>query len=152
MHVCWHVWLFATLRTVACQAPLSLRIFRQEYWSGLLFPHSGNFPNPGIVPHLLCLLNFQLYCFLLSHLESPIYANKMGEKQNKTKQTKKKKQTKWTNSLKGTTFKTQLWRNRKYEEFVYKYWNWKWLKNLQQTKVQNQMTSHANSIKHLENN
>ena len=26
---------FATLRTVACQAPLSMGFFRQEYWSGL---------------------------------------------------------------------------------------------------------------------
>ena len=29
-----------TLWTVACQAPLSLGFFRQEYWSGLPFPSS----------------------------------------------------------------------------------------------------------------
>ena len=30
-----HVWLFAILWTVACQAPLSTGFSRQEYWSGL---------------------------------------------------------------------------------------------------------------------
>ena len=29
------VWLFATLWTVACQAPVSMGFFRQECWSGL---------------------------------------------------------------------------------------------------------------------
>ena len=29
---------FATLWTIACQAPLSMGFFRQECWSGLLFP------------------------------------------------------------------------------------------------------------------
>ena len=32
------VQLFATPWTVACQAPLSMRFPRQEYWSGLPFP------------------------------------------------------------------------------------------------------------------
>ena len=27
--------------TVACQAPLSMGFFRQEYWSGLPFPSPG---------------------------------------------------------------------------------------------------------------
>ena len=40
--------LFATLWTVARQAPLSMRFFRQEYWSGLPFPPPGDLPNPGI--------------------------------------------------------------------------------------------------------
>ena len=35
---------------VACQAPLSRRFSRQEYWSGLLFPSPGDLPNPGIKP------------------------------------------------------------------------------------------------------
>ena len=34
--------------TVACQAPLSMRFPRQEYWSGLPFPSPGDLPNPGI--------------------------------------------------------------------------------------------------------
>ena len=36
--------------TVARQAPLSLEFFRQEYWSGLLFPSPGDLPHPGIEP------------------------------------------------------------------------------------------------------
>ena len=42
-----HVWLFATLWTVAHQAPLSKGFSRQEYWNGLPFPPLGDFPNPG---------------------------------------------------------------------------------------------------------
>ena len=34
---------------VACQAPLSMGFFRQEYWSGLPFPPSGDLPDPGMV-------------------------------------------------------------------------------------------------------
>ena len=44
------VWLFATLWIVAHQAPLSMRFFRQEYWSGLPFPPTGDLPDPGITP------------------------------------------------------------------------------------------------------
>ena len=40
----------ATPWTVACQAPPSMGISRQEYWSGLLFPSPGDLPNPGIKP------------------------------------------------------------------------------------------------------
>ena len=35
------VWLFATPQTVAHQVPPSMEFFRQEYWSGLLFPPPG---------------------------------------------------------------------------------------------------------------
>ena len=42
--------LFATLWTVAQQAPLSMGFSRQEYWSGLPFPSPGDLPNPGIEP------------------------------------------------------------------------------------------------------
>ena len=34
--------------TVACQAHLSMKFSRQEYWSGLPLPPSGDLPNPGI--------------------------------------------------------------------------------------------------------
>ena len=40
----------ATPWTVACQAPLSMRFSRQEYWSGLPFPSPGDLPDPGIEP------------------------------------------------------------------------------------------------------
>ena len=43
-----HIWLFATLWTVTHQTPLFMGISRQEYWSGLPFPSSGDLPNPVI--------------------------------------------------------------------------------------------------------
>ena len=48
--------LFVTPRTIACQAPLSMRFSRQEYWSGLPFPSPGDLPNPGIKPVFLVSL------------------------------------------------------------------------------------------------
>ena len=45
-----HVRLFATPRTVAHQAPLSMGFSRQEYWSGLSFPSPEDLPDPGIEP------------------------------------------------------------------------------------------------------
>ena len=44
------VQLFATLWTVAHQAPLSMGFFKQEYWSGLPSPPPGDLPDPGIKP------------------------------------------------------------------------------------------------------
>ena len=43
-----HVPVFATLWTVARQAPLPMRLSRQEYWSGLPCPPPGDLPKPGI--------------------------------------------------------------------------------------------------------
>ena len=40
--------LFATLWTVADQAPLSTGFSRKEYWSGLPCPPPGDLPDPGI--------------------------------------------------------------------------------------------------------
>ena len=42
------VQLFMTPWTVVHQAPLSMGFSRQEYWSRLLFPSSGDLPNLGI--------------------------------------------------------------------------------------------------------
>ena len=44
------VWLFAISCTVACQAPLSTELSRQEYWSGLPFLLPGDLPDPGNEP------------------------------------------------------------------------------------------------------
>ena len=41
------------LMDVARQAPLSLGLSRQEYWSGLPFPPPGHLPKLGIEPGLL---------------------------------------------------------------------------------------------------
>ena len=53
MHACVlshfsHVPVFATLWTVAHQAPLPMAFYRQEYWNGLLSPLPGDLPNSGI--------------------------------------------------------------------------------------------------------
>ena len=44
-----------TLWTVTHQAPLSTGFSRQEYWSGLTCPPSGDLPDPGIesLSHML---------------------------------------------------------------------------------------------------
>ena len=43
-----HVRLFVSPWTIAPQAPLSVRLFRQEYWSGLPLPSPEDLPDPGI--------------------------------------------------------------------------------------------------------
>ena len=50
-----HVWLFVTLWTVACQAPLSTGFSRQEYWSGLSFPPPGDLPRPRGQTRVSCV-------------------------------------------------------------------------------------------------
>ena len=42
--------LFATPRTSAHQAAVSMEFSRQEHWSGMPFPTPGELPNPGIEP------------------------------------------------------------------------------------------------------
>ena len=50
-----HVQLFMILWTVAYQAPPFMGFSRQEYWSGLPFPSSGDLPSPGIEPRSAAL-------------------------------------------------------------------------------------------------
>ena len=45
-----HVQLCASLWTVAHQAPLSMGVSRQEYWSGLSCPPPEGLSNPGMEP------------------------------------------------------------------------------------------------------
>ena len=40
--------LFATLWTVALQAPLSRELSTQEYWSGFPCPAPGDLPDSGV--------------------------------------------------------------------------------------------------------
>ena len=40
----------ATLCAVACEAPLSMGLSRQEYWSGLPCPPPGDLPDSGTEP------------------------------------------------------------------------------------------------------
>ena len=55
MHACMLIhfsciWLFVTPWTVAHQAPLSMGLSRQVYWSGSPFPSPGHLPDWGIEP------------------------------------------------------------------------------------------------------
>ena len=75
MHACMlshfsRIWLFATLWTIALQAPLSMGISKQEYRSGLPSPPPGDLPNPGIKPAVPAL---QANSLPLSHWGSPIW-------------------------------------------------------------------------------
>ena len=63
-----YVLLFATLCTTARQAPLSMVFPRQEYWSGLPYPPSGDLPGPGI-SYVSCIGRLILYHYC--HLGSP---------------------------------------------------------------------------------
>ena len=65
-------WLFATPCTVAHQALLFVGLLRQEYWSGLPFPSSGDLANPGIKSPLPAIgKHWQVDSLPLSHLGSP---------------------------------------------------------------------------------
>ena len=48
VHSLSHVRLIVTPRT--CQAPLAMKFFRREYWSGWPFPSPGDPPDAGIEP------------------------------------------------------------------------------------------------------
>ena len=45
-----HVGLFETAWTVACQAALSMKFSRQEYWCELPFLSPGDLPDPEFEP------------------------------------------------------------------------------------------------------
>ena len=45
-----HVRMFATPWTIVCQAPLSMGVSRQPYWSGLPCSSPGDFSDPGMEP------------------------------------------------------------------------------------------------------
>ena len=49
-----YIQLFTTLWTVACQDPLSMRLFWQEYWSGLPFPSPGESSLHKNQTHISC--------------------------------------------------------------------------------------------------
>ena len=58
------VQLLVTPWTVACQGPLSVEYFRQEYWSGLPFPPPGDLPTQWLNLH------WQVDSLALCHLGS----------------------------------------------------------------------------------
>ena len=66
-----HVWFFATLWTVAHQAPLSMGFSKQEYWSGVPCPPPGYLANPGIKPMSPAAPTLQVDSLSLSHQPCP---------------------------------------------------------------------------------
>ena len=63
--------LFGTPWTIARQAPLSIGFSRQEYWSGLPCPSSGDLADLGIEPVVLkYLLHWQVGYLPLSSVQS----------------------------------------------------------------------------------
>ena len=72
LRICLHAQscpTFCDPRTRARQAPLSMGFPRQEHWSGLPFPSSGDLPIQGSNLHLLHLLHWQADSLPLSHLD-----------------------------------------------------------------------------------
>ena len=62
----------ATPWTVSCQAPLSVGLCRQEYWSGLPSPFPGDLPDPGIEPGSPSL---RADIYRLNHQGSPCFCS-----------------------------------------------------------------------------
>ena len=60
-----HVWLCATLWTVARQAPQSMEFSRKEYWSGSPFTSPGDLPYPAIEPTSLQFSSVAQSCLTL---------------------------------------------------------------------------------------
>ena len=61
-----------TLWAAAFQVPLSVGFPREEYWSGLLCPPSGDLPNPGIEPVAPAPPALQVDSLPLSHQGSQL--------------------------------------------------------------------------------
>ena len=72
------VLLFATLWTVAHQAPLSMGLSRQEYWSGLPCPPPGIFLTQGSNPQLLGIPHWQAGFFFFFGREVLHHYHKLG--------------------------------------------------------------------------
>ena len=66
-----HAQLFATPRTVACKAPLSMGFSRQEYWSGLPCPPIGDLPDPAMEPTSPVAAALQMNSLSPSHWGRP---------------------------------------------------------------------------------
>ena len=59
--------------TAAHEAPVSTGFHRQEYWSGLPFPTSGDLPHPGIEPESLASLALAGGFFTTASPGKPVY-------------------------------------------------------------------------------
>ena len=69
------VQLFATLWTIAHQAPVLGILQAKEYWSGLPCPPPGDLPDLGIEPASPVAPALQARSLPLSHQGSPLYVS-----------------------------------------------------------------------------
>ena len=76
------VWLFATPWTGAHQAPLSMGLPRQEYWSGSPFPSPGEYSSSRNWTHISCLAGRFLSCQERPLLEnsSPLFQRSLDNR------------------------------------------------------------------------
>ena len=66
--------------TATCQAPLLMRFFREEYWSGLPYLSPGHLPDPGIKHKSLCHLHWQAGSLPLAPPGKPVKNKEMKYK------------------------------------------------------------------------
>ena len=67
--------LFETPWTVTCQTPLSMGLFKQEYWSGLPFISPGDLPDLGTEPVSPKSPAFHQVCFLPAEPPGKLHYN-----------------------------------------------------------------------------
>ena len=53
-HLSWDLLEGEEHACLVCQTPLSVGFSRQEYWSGLSFPSTGDLPDPGTESESVC--------------------------------------------------------------------------------------------------
>ena len=81
-----HVWLFANPWTVACQAPRSMELSRQEYWSGLPF-----LPPEDMYLYVCVYIYMYIYVCVCVCVYKHIYQIKQYDLGKLSKKEKKKK-------------------------------------------------------------
>ena len=84
------VQVFATLWTIAHQAPLSMGFSRKYYWNRLPWPHAGDLPNLGIESESLGLLYCQAGSLSPEALGSPYYLHAKSLKKGTNEITRQK--------------------------------------------------------------
>ena len=72
------VWLFETPSTLACQAPLSMGFYRQEYWSKLPVFLQEIFLTQGLNLHLLHCWRILYQCCYLGQQLNVEYSQEAG--------------------------------------------------------------------------
>ena len=84
--------MYCSPAPLAPVAPLSMGFSRQEYWSGLLCPPSGDLPDPGIEPESPVASILLVDSLPLSHWGNPIYLHINMRKMKRCKERKAEKE------------------------------------------------------------